>query len=128
MRRKRSKRPKQRAKAGVLGKQLTRRSRGRCELCTSREVVRVYELHPFPDAPDPERTLMACERCRGWLDKGEIDVIEAFFLSGAVWSEVSPVRLAAARMLLACPDPEEPWLHDALDATDVDPLTGEFRA
>lgn len=111
----------------MLGKELTRRSRGKCELCTSRQVVSVYELHPFPDDPDPERTVMACQRCRQWLEQGEIEVIEAYFLSTAVWSEVPPVRLAAARMLLSCPDPEEPWLHDALEATNVDPITGEFR-
>ncbi len=114
--------------AGMLGKELTRRSRGRCELCDSRQQVRIYELAPFPPDPDVERTLMACERCRQWLDRGEIQVFEAYFLSWAVWSDVPPVRLAAARMLLSCPDPEDPWLHDALEATNVDPVTREFRA
>ncbi len=121
------KRIKQRAMVGILGKSLTRRSRGRCELCESRDSVRPYELPPFPEEPLLDRAIMACERCRRWLVSGQVAVVEAHFLSSAVWSEVPPVRLAAARLLLACDDPDHPWMRDALDAVDVDPDTGEFR-
>lgn len=119
---------KQRAAVGVLGKTLTRRSKGRCELCTGAEDVRPYELPPFPEEPDPERTLMTCARCRGWLEQERIDPIQAHFLSSAVWAELAPVRLAAARLLIANDGLDDPWLRDALDAADVDPGTGEFRA
>jgi protein PhnA len=112
----------------MLGKQLTRRSRGRCELCEGQVDVRPYELPPFPEEPDPERTLMTCGRCRDWLERGEVDPIQAHFLSSAVWAELPPVRLAAARLLLACDDLSDPWLQDALDAANVDPETGEFAA
>lgn len=121
------KRPKQRAAIGVLGKTLTRRSRGRCELCESRDGVRLYELVPFPEEPDPERVLMACERCRGWMEGEEVEVRDAHFLSQAVWSDLSPVKLAAARMLLTCDFRDDPWMADALDAANVDPSTGEYR-
>jgi protein PhnA len=121
------KRLKQRPLVGVLGKDLTRRSRGRCELCESRNGPFPYELEPFPDEPDPDRTVMACGRCRGWLEGKPIRPVEAHFLSGAVWSELPAVRLAAARLLLAVDDPEDPWVFDALDAANVDPQTGEFR-
>jgi hypothetical protein len=121
------KRPKQRAAVGVLGKALTRRSRGRCELCESRDEPRLYELDPFPTDPDVERTLMACARCRRWLDDEEIVEMEAHFLSGAVWSEEKSVRLAAGRMLLFSRDPEDPWILDALEAVDIDPATRELR-
>ena len=120
------KQPKQRPQAGRLGKALTRRSRGRCELCERRDGVRPYELLPFPEEPDPERTLMACARCRLWLERSEIDPIEAHFLGEAVWSELSPVRLAAARLLLSSDGMDDPWLLDALEAARVDPRTGEF--
>ncbi len=118
---------KQRAAVGVLGKELTRRSRGRCELCESRDQVRPFELTPFPEEPEMSRTLMACARCRRWLEKGDIDPVEGHFLSGAVWSELPAVRLAAARMLLAADFQEDPWIMDALEAADVDPDTQEFR-
>lgn len=121
------KRVKQRARAGVLGKDLTRRSRGKCELCQGTDTVRPFELVPFPEEPDPERTLMACARCRGWLERGNVDAIEASFLSSAAWSQEPAVQLAAMRLLLMADDPDSPWLRDALDAADVDPETGEFR-
>ena len=121
------KKPKQRPQVGVLGKDLTRRSRGRCELCEGRGDVRPFELPPFPLEPDPDRTLMTCARCRAWLETEQIDPVEAHFLSTAIWAELPPVKLAAARLLLAIDDLSDPWLRDAIDAADVDPTTGEFR-
>jgi len=112
---------------GVLGKHLTRRSRGRCELCDGRQDVRPFELHPFPEEPDPERALMTCHRCRDWLEKDRIDPVEAHFLGGAVWSDQAPVRLAAARLLLSHEDPDDPWMQEALEVANVDPTTREFR-
>ncbi len=70
---------------------------------------------------------MACSRCRRWMEQERIDPVEAHFLGSAVWSELPPVRLAAARLLLTREDLDDPWLADALDAADVDPGTGEFR-
>jgi len=121
------KKQKQRPQVGILGKFITRRSGGRCELCESKAGPFPWEIPPFPTEPDPERTLMACTRCRTWLEGGEVRPIEAHFLSGAVWAEEPSVRLAAARLLLAVDDPDDPWVHDALDAANVDPETGEFR-
>lgn len=121
------KRHKQRAQVGLLGKDLTRRSRGQCELCEARSDVRPYELWPFPEEPELERALMLCARCRGWMEDEEIVPVEAHFLSSAVWSEEPAVKLAAARMLLFNEDPEDPWLRDALDAADIDPVTRELR-
>ena len=122
------KRVKQRARVGGLGKDLTRRSRGRCELCEGRESVRPFELVPFSEEPSLERTLMGCERCRRWLERGKVQAVEASFLSSAVWSLEPAVQLAAMRLLLLADDPDSPWLRDALDAADVDPETGEFRS
>jgi hypothetical protein len=125
--RERRKRYKQRPSVGLLGKDLTRRSRGRCELCEGREGAFPWEVPPFADTPDPSRTLMACRRCREWLEGAEIRPVEAHFLSSAVWSDEPAVRLAAARLLLAVDDVDDPWVRDALETADVDPATGEFR-
>ena len=122
------KRVKQRPQIGVLGKDLTRRSRGRCELCEGREEVRAYELAPFPAEPAMERSLMGCERCRRWLEGEDVVPREAWFLSSAVWSHEPAVQLAAARLLLRCDDPDSPWMREAIDAVDVDPTTGEFKS
>lgn len=120
------KRAKQRPAVGALGKDLTRRSRGRCELCEDKGGARPFELAPFPEEPNLDRALMACDRCRAWLERGRVDPVQATFLGTAVWSDEPAVKLAAARLLLLADDPASPWLRDALDAADVDPETGEF--
>jgi hypothetical protein len=111
-----------------LGKELTRRSKGRCELCEGRDEPRLFELSPFPEHPEPDRTLVACARCRRWLERGGVVPLEAHFLNTAVWAELPAVRLAAARMLLDIDDVHDPWLAQALEAANVDPETGEFCA
>ena len=121
-----AKRHKQRPQVGALGKALTRRSKGRCELCESKAGPRPFELWPFPEQPGEDRALMACERCRTWLDGAHIDPVQAHFLSSAIWSELAPVRLAAARLLLSADSLDDPWLQDALEAAQVDPATLEF--
>jgi len=108
---------RQRAAAGVLGKFLTRRSRGRCELCSGKDDLRIHELPPFPEEPDPDNTLLACARCRTWLEAGKIEPIEARFLSTAAWSDLPSVRDAARRLLEAIPG-GDPWVQDAIEATD----------
>lgn len=124
---KKKKKIKQRPAVGQLGKALTRRSRGRCELCESNDRPFPYELVPFPEEPTMERTLVACGQCREWLEKNQIVPVQAHFLSSAIWSSERAVSLAAARLLLAGDDPTTPWMQDALAAVDVDPATGEFR-
>lgn len=118
--------PRQRAGVGVLGKAVTRRARSRCELCEGRDDLRLYELDPFPEEPTEERVLLACGRCRTWLEQDAIVVDEAHFLCGAAWSEEPAVKLAAGRMLLASEAAPEPWLHDALDAVGIDRETREL--
>jgi hypothetical protein len=111
------KRVKQRAAVGALGKALVRRSKGRCELCDGRDGVRPYELAPFPEEPSLERTLSACERCRGWLEGQPIDPIRAHFLQSAIWSDEPAIKLAAARLLVQVDFADAPWMRDALEAT-----------
>lgn len=120
------KRFKQRAAVGVLGKDLTRRARGRCELCESREDVRPWELPPFEVEPSLERTLLACGRCRGWLERGEAVGMDAQVLMQAVWSEEPAVCLAACRLLVNSDFADDPWVSDALSHAAFDVACGEF--
>ncbi len=123
-----ARRVKQRASVGVLGKDITRRARSVCELCGGRDAPRLFELAPFPPEPTPDRTLLACARCRAWLDDDEaVDVDAAHFLGGAVWHDLDAVRLAAGRLLHQVPKAPL-WVVDAAESCDVDPHTLEFRA
>ena len=114
------KRVKQRPEAGWLGKVLTRRSRGKCELCDGNDGNRPFELVPFPEEPELERTLLACARCREWLEKESIDPIQAHFLGSAVWADEPAVRLAAARLLHANDGMDNPWVRDTLESIGFD--------
>lgn len=122
------KRVVQRAAVGVLGKHITRRSHGKCELCGSREGPALYELPPFPPDPDPDRTLMACASCRGWLEHGKVEPIRAHFLRNAAWSDEPAARLAACRLLVLVEAPDDPWLRDTLEAVGFDPAKEELTA
>lgn len=118
---------KQRAAVGALGKAITRRSKGKCELCGSRDQARLYELPPFPDEPTLDRTLNACARCRAWLETGRVNPVEAHFLQEAIWAEEPAIRLAAARLLVVADFADAPWTRDALDAAQFDVASGELR-
>lgn len=118
------KRYKTRASVGALGKALTRRSRGRCELCASKDAPQPYEVWPLTKIPDMDHTLLACLRCRGWLDKGAIIPVEAHFLSRAVWSEVLAVRLASTQLLKCADFDDTPWVQDALANLVLDEESG----
>ncbi|MBN2797733.1 MAG: hypothetical protein JXX28_01180 [Deltaproteobacteria bacterium] len=120
---KKPKRIKQRSLVGMIGKELTRRSRGRCELC-GQPGGRPWELPPFPVEPDPDRSLMLCERCTSWMERGHPDADEHHLLSEVAWSDLPPVRLAAARLIFAC-EASPDWIRESLD--DIDPATGEYR-
>lgn len=123
---KKGKRIKQRPLAGVLGKVLTRRSRGMCELCSSREQPLVFELPPFPPDPDPERSLMACARCRGWLEHRSEPDVEARCLESAIWSDETAVQMAAARLLVEMDHGQHPWARDALEFVEAHPSFSEW--
>ena len=126
MKKRRRKPMRQRAAAGMLGKEITRRSRGRCELCEGREGVRLFELEPFPVEPSPDRTLMACEPCRLGLEGRRRDLLRAGFLNAAVWSEEPAVRLAACRLALCLDLADDPLLESAMEVAGFDTETGEM--
>ena len=43
--------------------------------------------HSVVIEPELDRALMACARCRAWLERGTADELNAWFLSTAVWSD-----------------------------------------
>lgn len=122
-----AKRVKQRAAVGVLGKDLTRRSRGRCELCESKSEVRAWEIPPFPEEPEMDRALMTCGRCRGWLEGEEIQPNEARFLATAVWAECVAIRDAAELLLRRLAESGDPWVLEAIDVIE-NPIVDEDEA
>lgn len=83
-----------------LGRSLSRRARNHCELCGADGSLKVVEVPPTFDAPDPERAAMFCERCMRAVEggRGAPGPDELRFLAEAVWAEVLPVQLTAVRL------------------------------
>ncbi len=98
----------------LLGKDLARRAKRRCELCEGDGCLR-----PHDTAPDDEPTLdtlaLLCARCREVATGGRHDERELRFLEGAVWHEL-PVIASLAKQLLA--DVDADWARDTLEMLD----------
>ncbi len=98
----------------ALGKNLSRRASSRCELCEATQGLAVIEVFAR-DEPDEETAILACERCRTALSKGPDPQDNLRALEGSAWSEVTPVQVAAVRLLQALSNAEIAWAQQTLD-------------
>ena len=96
---------------GLLGKDLARRARRKCELCEQGGELRPHDLAP-DDVPSLESLALLCERCRELATGGEQDPRTLRFLETAMWSEQAHVA-TLARSLLGAMDVG--WARDALE-------------
>lgn len=104
-------------------RQLVRRARSACELCTTANTaLSPVEVTPLEDDPDPERTVLICERCaRGVARPDKLKDPHAWrFLEVAMWSDLPPAQVLAVRLLRHL-GPNVPWAREALDTLYLDP-------
>lgn len=99
-----------------FGKDLTRRSGAKCELCDASGVpLSIYEVSPVPSEPAFGHCLFACEDCREQLEQPKRLSPERWrFLTRCVWSEVPAVQVMAARLLDRF-SLSESWAREALE-------------
>ena len=102
----------------LLGKDLTRRSRASCELCTeSGTSLSIYEVPPAPKVPQLDSVLHLCETCTAQLENpGKMDANHWRILSETVWSEVPAVQVMAVRILNHLAK-HHTWAQDILEET-----------
>ena len=82
------------AAVAALGRPLSRRARSRCELCEDTGALKVVEVPPTWEEPDPEAAIMACERCRDLLETRRLpDAAGLRFLEAVMWSEIAPLQV-----------------------------------
>jgi len=105
----------------LLGKELTRRSRASCELCTqSRKSLTIYEVPPEPKEPALEKVLHLCEVCSSQLEKPKKMVPNHWrILSETIWSEVPAAQVVAVRILNYL-SKSESWAQEILDEVYLD--------
>ena len=100
----------------LLGKDLARRAKSRCEL--SGEPGRLVNHDLFPDdrAPSLETVVLVNEDVSAWLNGSPINPNQARFLEHTVWS-TEPAVQTACRRLLALID--EPWAKEAIENLEI---------
>ncbi len=105
-----------------FGKDLTRRSRSKCELCGGAgRQLKIFELGPIPRDPEFNRCAFLCPECTESLNAPEkIDPVKWRFLEEAIWSEVPIVQVLAARILEKI-SRNERWAAELLDAAYFEP-------
>ena len=95
----------------LLGKDLARRARSKCELCESSDDLRAWDTAPDAE-PTLETLLLACERCRA-LFEGRVDDPKTLrFLETAIWSNVPPVAQSAREAIKRV---DSDWARHALE-------------
>ena len=85
----------------MLGKDLARRARSKCELCDASGVKFTNrEIAPVPVEPDLDHCLLLCEQCDQQLErKGLPDDKYWRFLETTAWQELPVVQVTAVRIL-----------------------------
>jgi protein PhnA len=80
-----------------IEEKLQQRSGGVCELCTSNENLRSYEVSPSDGSVD--KTILLCEKCIEQLqDMENLDPNHWHCLNDSMWSEVDAVKVVAYRV------------------------------
>jgi protein PhnA len=109
------------AQLSLLGKELTRRSRARCELCSQSGIpLSIYEVPPSPKIPTLDQALHLCETCTHQLEKPKkIEANTWRVLSETIWSEVPAAQVMAIRILKRLSKTES-WAQEILESTYLD--------
>ena len=98
----------------VFEKELNARSNSACELCTSTNELRAYEVAPAPNNGRLEDYIFICETCHNQIENPETaDANHWRCLNDSMWSEVPAVQVMAWRMLQRLR--AEGWPQDLLD-------------
>ena len=94
-------------------KELLERSGSKCELCSGKENLKVYEVPPVSTG-GIDGSLLACTTCINQIENPETtDANHWRCLNDSMWSEFKPVQAVAWRMLSRLRP--EGWPQDLLD-------------
>jgi protein PhnA len=98
--------------------ELQQRSNNLCELCTSSQSLKPYEVAGNAESKNAE-SIYICEKCTLQLEKKEeLDYAHWNCINTCMWSEVPAVQVTSWRMLHRLKS--ESWALDALDILYLD--------
>lgn len=96
-----------------LLKELENRSGNQCELCATKNDLKVYEVPPISTG-GVDGSILACTTCIHQIENAEVtDSNHWRCLNDSMWSEFSPVKVLAWRMLHRLK--KDGWSQDLLD-------------
>ena len=99
-----------------LQQALENRSGNQCELCSSKELLSIYEVKPTiaSDRSGVDGSFLACETCITQIDNPEATEANHWrCMNDAMWSEHSAVKVVGWRLLSRLRN--EGWPKDLLD-------------
>ena len=109
-----------------LEDKLKERSGNSCELCTSADNLKAYEVPPMAQGTIDD-TIYICGNCHEQIEETQpMDVNHWRCLNDSMWSEVDAVKVMAWRMLNRLTD--EGWARDLLDMIYLEEETLKWAA
>ena len=111
----------------LLGKNLARRARSKCELCDASGVaLTIYEVAPVPSEPDFEHCIMTCDTCRQQLEHPKRMQPDHWrCLTKTIWSEVPVIQVLSLRHLRQLAEQHQ-WAADTLEIAYLTPEVEEW--
>jgi protein PhnA len=106
----------------LLGKDLARRAKSKCEVCLAVGVpLRPHEVPPAPAEPDLEHVILVCASCAAALDDPapDLDPNRWRVLAETLWSETPAVQVSVIRLLRHLAK-ETDWARDTLEEAYLD--------
>lgn len=114
----------------LLGKELARRAKSKCEVCEAAGVsLRAFEVPPEPKQPDLEHCAFVCDTCFDALTnpKQKLVANEWRTLGNTIWTEVPAVQVCVVRLLRRIAE-GAPWAQETLDEAYLDPEIEEWAS
>ena len=96
----------------LLGKDLARRAKSKCELSLEPGTLQIFDLQGPDVEPELDHLVMVCPQVTQHLNGKEIERASVHYLETAVWSTEIAVRKAAIRILEQI---NEGWAHEAIE-------------
>jgi len=104
-----------------FGKNLTKRSKSRCELCSASDVsLTIYEIEPAPSEPDIEKCIFLCETCLNQIkNPKKLNTKHFQCLNQTVWSDIPAVKMMSVKLVTKISE-NEAWAENLLEEIYLD--------